>query len=103
MLFGAFVLLVYVVARLLWPIEFVHLPWFDDPPRHVPSSEWVAGIGAVLVSVGLLATAGAGFSGFPLAVHDAYGIPVSTAGALVAVVMGLTLLRQPLPAPAAVG
>jgi hypothetical protein len=93
-----FVFLVYCVARWLWPIEFVHLPWFDDPPRRAPSSEWVAGLGAVLVGAGLLAVAGAGFSGFPTAVHPAYGIPVSTAGSLVAVVVGLALLRQPLPA-----
>jgi hypothetical protein len=93
-----FVLLVYAVARLLWPIEFVHLPWFDDPPRHAPSSEWVAGLGTFLVGAGLLATAGAGFSGFPVAVHAAYGIPVSTAAALVAIGLGLALLRQPLPA-----
>jgi len=92
-----FVGLVYCVARWLWPVEFVHLPWFDDPPRRAPSSEWVAGLGAVLVGSGLLAVAGAGFSGFPAAVHPAYGIPVSTSGALLAVLLGLALLRQPLP------
>jgi len=92
-----FVLLVYVVARALWPVEFVHLPWFDDPPHRAPSSEWVAAAGTVLVGVGLLSIAGAGFSGFPAAVHSAYGIPVSAAGALLSVVLGLALLRQPLP------
>ena len=51
---------------------------------------------------GLLAIAGAGFSGFPVAVHPAYGIPVSTAGALLAIVVGIALLRQPLPDSAAV-
>jgi hypothetical protein len=94
-----FVLLVYCVARWLWPIEFLHLPWFDDPPQRSPSAEWVTGAGVVLVGGGLLAIAGAGFSGFPVAVHPAYGIPVSAAGALVAIVVGIALLRQPLPAP----
>ena len=93
-----FVLLVYCVARWLWPIEFLHLPWFDDPPRRSPSAEWVTAVGVVLVGGGLLAIAGAGFSGFPVAVHPAYGIPVSAAGALVAIVAGIALLRQPLPA-----
>ena len=92
-----FVLLVYVVARVLWPVEFVHLPWFDDPPRRAPSSEWVAAAGTVLVGVGLLSIAGAGFSGFPSAVHAAYGIPVSAAGALLSIAVGIALLRQPLP------
>jgi hypothetical protein len=98
-----FVLLVYAVARWLWPIEFVRLPWFDAPPGRPLTSEWVAGAGTVLVGAGLLAIAGAGFSGFPLAVHPAYDIPVSTAGALVAVVAGIALLRQPLPARDRVG
>jgi fucose 4-O-acetylase-like acetyltransferase len=92
-----FVLLVYVVARVLWPVEFTRLPWFDDPPRRAPASELAAAMGTVLVAAGLLAIAGAGFSGFPLAVHLAYGIPVSAAGALVAIALGVAILRQPLP------
>lgn len=92
-----FVLLVYGVARLLWPLEFVRLPWFDTPPRRPPYPEWVAAIGTFLLGAGLLAIAGSGFSGFPLAFHQAYGIPVSTSIALVAVVAGIALLRAPLP------
>jgi hypothetical protein len=94
---AVFVLLVYAVARWLWPLEFVRLPWFDAPPGHPNRSEWLAGVGTVLLSAGLLAIAGAGFSGFPLAFHAAYGIPVSSSLALVAVLVGLALLRQPLP------
>ena len=52
---------------------------------------------AQLLLLCLLSVAGAGFSGFPLAVHPAYGIPVSTAASLLAVALGIALLRQPLP------
>ena len=93
-----FVLLLYAVARWLWPIEHVRLPWFDAPPDHPLTSEWVAALGTLLVSSGLLVIAGAGFSGFPLATTVAYGVTVSTAVALLAVLAGLALLRQPLPA-----
>ena len=52
--------------------------------RRPSDSAWRAGIGATMVGAGLLAVAGAGFSGFPVATHTAYGIPVSAAGAMVA-------------------
>ena len=95
---AVFVLLVYCVARWLWPIEFVRLPWFDAPPGRALTSEWVAALGTVLIGAGLLAIAGAGFSGFPTATSIAYGITVSTGIALLAVLAGVALLRQPLPA-----
>jgi hypothetical protein len=98
-----FVLLVYCVARWLWPVEFVRLPWFDRPPGRSSSSEWVAALGTILLGAGLLSIAGAGFSGFPVAVHPAYGIPVSTGISLLAVLGGVALLRQPLPAREPVG
>ena len=94
---AVFVLLLYCVARWLWPIEFVRLPWFDAPPGRALTSEWVAALGTVLIGAGLLAIAGAGFSGFPTATSIAYGITVSTGIALLAVLAGVALLRQPLP------
>ena len=94
---AVFVLLVYCVARWLWPIEFVRLPWFDAPPDRALTSEWVAALGTVLIGAGLLAIAGAGFSGFPWATSIAYGITVSTGIALLAVLAGVALLRQPVP------
>lgn len=93
-----FALVLFAVVRWLWPIEFLRLPWFDSASGSPSTSGWRAGAGAFLVGAGLLAVAGAGFSGFPLATHTAYGIPVSAAGALVGIGVGLGLLRQPLPA-----
>ncbi|MFC6236807.1 acyltransferase family protein [Longivirga aurantiaca] len=98
-----FALVLYAVVRWLWPVEFLRLPWFDGATGRPSDSAWRAGIGATLVGAGLLAVAGAGFSGFPVAVHTAYGIPVSSAGAMVAIGVGLALLRQPAPARAEVG
>jgi hypothetical protein len=98
-----FVLLVYCVARWLWQIEFVRLPWFDAPPGRALTSEWVAALGTVLLGAGLLSIAGAGFSGFPTATSIAYGITVSTGIALLAVLAGIALLRQPLPSREPVG
>jgi hypothetical protein len=98
-----FALVLYAVVRWLWPVEFLRLPWFDGASGRPSDSAWRAGIGATLVGAGLLAIAGAGFSGFPLATHTAYGIPVSAAGAMVAIGIGLALLRQPAPARVEVG
>jgi hypothetical protein len=98
-----FALVLYAVVRWLWPVEFLRLPWFDGATGRPSDSPWRAGIGATLVGAGLLAIAGAGFSGFPLATHTAYGIPVSAAGAMVAIGIGLALLRQPAPARVEVG
>jgi len=93
-----FVAVLSCVVRWLWPLEFIRLPWFDTAGGTESRSPWRAGAGAALVGAGLLAVAGAGFSGFPLATHTAYGIPVSAAAALVSIAAGLALLRQPLPA-----
>jgi len=98
-----FAAVLYAVVRWLWPVEFLRLPWFDGATGRPSTSVWRAGVGAALVGAGLLAVAGAGFSGFPLATHTAYGIPVSAAGALAAIGVGLALLRQPAPARAEVG
>jgi len=94
---AGFVAVLYAVVRWLWPLEHLRLPWFDDEPAHASGSLWRAGIGTFLLAAGLLAVAGAGFSGFPVAWHTAYGIPVSAAAAMVAIGVGLALLRQPTP------
>jgi hypothetical protein len=90
--FGA---ILFVVVRNLWPIEFMKLPWFDSEPKKLSHSRIRSVVGVVLVSLGLLAVSGSGFSGFPFAIHDAFGIPINTAGAVIAIFVGLALLRQP--------
>ena len=92
--FGA---LLFVVVRNLWPIEFIKLPWFDSNPKKLSHSKVRSIIGTLMVSVGLLAVSGGGFSGFPFAVHDAFGFLINTAYAVIAIFLGLALLRQPKP------
>ena len=93
-----FVLLVYCVARWLWPIEFIRLPWFDAPPGHAADLGVGGRLGTFLLGSGLLAIAGAGFSGFPTARRTR---PTASRSrprvALLAVLAGIALLRQPLP------
>jgi hypothetical protein len=93
--FGA---ILFVVVRNLWPLEFMKLPWFDSEPENLSHSRTRSVIGVLLVSVGLLAVSGSGFSGFPFAVHEAFGFRLSTAYAITAIFVGLALLRQPTPA-----
>ena len=90
--FGA---ILFVVVRNLWPLEFMKLPWFDSEPENLSHSRIRSVIGVLLVSVGLLAVSGSGFSGFPFAVHEAFGFQLNTAYAITAIFVGLALLRQP--------
>ena len=90
--FGA---LLFIVVRNLWPIEFMKLPWFDTEPKKLSHSKLRSVVGVVLVSVGLLAVSGGGFSGFPFAVHEAFGFLINTSYAVIAILIGLALLRQP--------
>ena len=85
----------YFVIRMLWPIEFMTIKWFDEPKNAISHSRLRATLGTLCTSLGLLAISGAGFSGFPFAIRESFGIPISTAGALVAIGVGLALLRQP--------
>lgn len=90
-----FAAILYFVVRLLWPLEFMNISWFDAAKNRPSSSPGRAIVGSVLIPVGLLGVSGAGFSGFPIAVHSAFGVPISTAGCLVAIGLGLMVLRQP--------
>lgn len=92
-----YVAVLWAVARWLWPLEFVRLPWFDAPCRRPAGGGGRTAVGVVLLSAGLLAVSGAGFSGFPLAVRHAYGLPLNAVAALVAVGAGLWLVRRPVP------
>ncbi len=87
--------IVYTVVRFLWPLEFMKIAWFDAAKNKVSHSIPRAITGCTLLSVGLLGISGGGFSGFPVAMHTAFGIPIYTSGCLIAVVVGLALLRQP--------
>ena len=90
-----FGLILFVVVRNLWPLEFMKLPWFDTNPKKLSHSRLRSVVGVLMVSVGLLAVSGGGFSGFPFAFHEAFGFLINTAYAVIAIFAGLVLLRQP--------
>lgn len=90
-----FGLVLYFVIRMLWPIEFMTITWFDSSTNAVSHSKLRATFGTLLTSLGLLAISGAGFSGFPFAIRESFGIPISAFAALLAIAIGLSLLRQP--------
>lgn len=90
-----FGLVLYFVIRMLWPIEFMKIRWFDAAKNRISHSKLRALLGTLCTSLGLLAVSGAGFSGFPFAIRESFGIPISTIGALIAIGIGLVLLRQP--------
>jgi hypothetical protein len=87
--------IVYTVVRFLWPLEFMRIAWFDAASNRISHSITRAITGCTALSVGLLGISGGGFSGFPTAMHEAFGVPIYTAGCLAAVGLGLVLLRQP--------
>lgn len=90
--FGA---LLFVVIRNLWPVEFMKLPWFDAETEKLSHSKLRSVSGVLMVSIGLLAVSGSGFSGFPFAFHYAFGFQINTAITVIVIFVGLALLRQP--------
>jgi hypothetical protein len=80
---------------MLWAIEFMNIRWFDAAKNRISHSKLRALFGTLATSLGLLAISGAGFSGFPFAIRESFGIPISTLGALIAIGIGLVLLHQP--------
>lgn len=86
---------VYWLARTVWPFEFVRLPWFDSASVHVSISGPRAFAGVLLASVGLLFISAASMSGFPFAMHSYAGVPTNAALALLMIIGGVALLRQP--------
>jgi hypothetical protein len=89
----AFASILYSIVRYLWPLEFMKIEWFDHEGSHPAENIPKAIAGCALISIGLLGIAGGGFSGFPFAIQTSFGIPISTAGCLAAVILGITLLR----------
>lgn len=88
-----FAAVLYALVRYLWPLEFMRISWFDHDGEHEKDSISRTIVSSALISLGLLGIAGAGFSGFPFAIQESFGIPLSTAGCLIAVLIGIALLR----------
>ncbi len=88
---------VWAVVRLMWPFEHAPLVWWDARPRsRAPSlrtASWVAALGCVGVGVSTLVLSGTGLAGFPWRIVDYAGLPLSAAGAIVALVLSGLAIR----------
>ena len=88
---------VWAVVRLMWPFEHAPLVWWDAPPRSTAPSlraaTWVAALGCVGVGVSTLVLSGTGLAGFPWRIVDYAGLPLSAAGAIVALLVSGLAIR----------
>ena len=93
-----FVACLYVVVRLLWPLEHISLKGWDTPAhpkKNLPErgKPWVASVGVVGLSGSVLALAATGFTGFPTRVIDYAGLPLNNAVAIVVFIVSAYLIR----------
>lgn len=88
---------VWAVVRLMWPFEHAPLVWWDAAPRSTAPSlrtaTWVAALGCVGVGVSTLVLSGTGLAGFPWRIVDYAGLPLSAAGAIVALLVSGLAIR----------
>jgi fucose 4-O-acetylase-like acetyltransferase len=88
---------VVLIVRLMWPFEYVPLPWWDSAPRvPLPAPRVagaVAGMSVFVVGTSTLVLSAAGLGGFPTHVVTYAGLPLSAAGAMAGLLLGGALLR----------
>jgi len=86
-----FGLLVWLIVRLMWPLEHARLPVWDGPSRtfapKVSIAGWASGVGVVGVGFALLMLSATGLGGFPFKIVHYVKLPLNSALA-----MGLLLL-----------
>jgi hypothetical protein len=85
-------LTVYGLLRIVWPLEYIRLPWFDRPA----SGGWrpPVWLGVTCIALGMLSLAGASFVGFPFGLRTLYGLPINNGLAVLSVIFGLIATRQ---------
>jgi hypothetical protein len=94
-----FVALTFVFVRLLRPLEFVKLPWWDSAPviRAEATPLWksiISIVGVVITSVGILALSVTGLVGFPFNSGVSYaGFSFTPGIAIIVTLIGLTFIR----------
>lgn len=92
-----FGLLVWLIVRLMWPMEHVRLPLWDWPSRTFPPrasvAGWTAGSGVVGAGVALLMLSATGLGGFPFKIVHYVKLPLNSALAMVLLVLSGILIR----------
>lgn len=91
----AFVALVMAVVRLMWPLEYLRISWWDREIRHSPRGATVlSAIGAVLTGLALLMLSAGGLTLVPLRTTSYLGLPLNAVIALILLVLGAALLKR---------
>jgi hypothetical protein len=88
---------VYALLRLVWPLEYLRLPWLDQQPK----GSWrpPMWVGVTCIGLGMLAIAGTSFVRFPVALKTLYGLPINNGTAVLSIAIGLILARAAAKAP----
>jgi hypothetical protein len=90
----AFLLVVGLVVRVLWPLEYARIPVWD---RRVESMRGgraaMSAIGATLIGVALLMLSAAGLTVIPLRTITYLGVPINALMALALLIAGAALVR----------
>ena len=96
---GTFIVLTVVLVRLLRPLEFMKLPWWDSAPviRADATPRWrgfMSIAGVIITSVGILELSVTGLVGFPFNSGINYaGFRFTPGIALIVILGGLILIR----------
>jgi hypothetical protein len=94
-----FIALTFSFVRLLRPLEFIKLPWWDAAPviRAEATPRWkgaISIVGVVITSVGILALSVTGLVGFPFNSGVSYaGFKFTPGIAIIVTLIGLTFIR----------
>lgn len=93
---AAFGIGVWVIIRLMWPLEHAPLPWWDSVPSSKGPSHFSStyvGAGVIGIGVALLMLSGTGLGGFPMRVVYRLGLPLNAAVAMGLLVVSGALVR----------
>lgn len=92
-----FGILVWVIVRLMWPLEHARLPVWDWPSRTFPPRTSVATkasiIGVIGSGAGLLMLSATGLGGFPFKIVHYVKLPLNSAVAMALLVLSGFLIR----------
>lgn len=92
-----FAISVWLIVRLMWPLEHARLAVWDWPSRTFPPkasvATWVCSLGVVGTGVGLLMLSATGLGGFPFRIVHYVKLPLNSALAMVLLLLSGFAIR----------